>query len=119
MKTKRVAIWGLMLLLALLLAGCGGSSETSNASITITPPAGPTGTHHIINFRGFAPNEAVQLEFRLESTGQAVTFLTGKMGAGGEGRLEIATTADEPPGRYRVIATGENGATAETTMTIE
>lgn len=40
MKTKRVAIWGLMLLLALLLAGCGGSSDASNASITITPRPG-------------------------------------------------------------------------------
>lgn len=108
-----LSVVGIIMLLVLLAAPA--AAQPGPDEVIVTPPAGPRGTEHLIEFSG-TPDETVTLEIIFD--GQVVFVTQVTVNANGIGRIGINSEASDPIGVYEIVVTRSDGSTATGTLEI-
>jgi len=105
------------------IAGCDGNGNGpvgggGTAALAIAPPAGPVGTEHAAKLSAFQSDELVTVEFKHAESGKVVYRTETRVDEKGNGLVRFVSKPEYPLGLYYVIATGDKGSKAQSTLTI-
>lgn len=99
----------------LVLLAVPAIAQPAPDEVIVTPPAGPRGTTHTIEFSG-TPGETVTMDISFE--GQVVFTTQVTVGADGIGVTGVNSEDSDPLGVYEIVITRSDGSTAAGTLEI-
>ncbi len=99
------------------ISGGGGGAKTRPGTLTVTPPSGKVATPFSLTAGGFRPGEAMTFEIDLPNKSR---FVGPSHTADPQGTVTSTymPLSGDPPGLYQVMAVGNQGTRAQTSLTV-